>query len=167
MKRSLIIALAVLAVALTLVSCKKTKQSLGFCKVEAEKDELCCDFNITHAWYFFDDKHGGFYDIVFSDEDDLNKAYHGHWAWIDLPKIHSGATHDLSEELSTDNWVFDVGTYSLAFANKLTGSICLKVDEANNHIVFDIDGTDIDGDKIRIKFSGKATRVEKYIGGND
>lgn len=164
MKRIITITMAALALAMMLVSCNKKgdkNTGLGFWLVESNNASLKGSSNLYHAWYYYDDEGSG-YSVLFLPKDDLNHWNDYDYAYVDLAESKVGTEHNLADDLVDGFWSFYSGTKTIHVANKkYTGKVFLSVNREKNNVIFRLDGTSPDGDKVKIDYVGYASPVEE------
>lgn len=164
MKRLITIALAAIALAMILVSCNKDgdkNTGLGFWQVESEDANNAGYSNLYHAWYFYEEGRG--YSILFLPKDDKDNWSSYDYAYVDMPESKVGSEHNLSDDLSDAEavWAFYAGTKTREVGNKkFEGTVFLSVNREKNNVIFRLNGTGSNGDKVKIDYIGYASPVD-------
>ena len=171
MKKLLTFLMAVVAIAMVATSCNKDNKKnggVGLWKVDSTVDSYCGSSELYHAWYYYNEEQDG-YDVWFSPEDNLADLIGANFAYIDIPGKFCGEERDLTNDLSTEDWVFYCGTKTLEIYGNTEftkGKVFLSVNQKNNSIVFRLSGTSSHGgaeSDIKIEYVGNAKRLDHPV----
>lgn len=173
MKRLFTIALAAMALATFLVSCKKDKKSeeegdfvLGYWEVTSEDASLRGRADLCYAWYQYyynEIEEAGIYSILFLPKNDIDNWKNYDYAYLCLPLSMEGKNLNLTDDLNEpfkEDFTFFAGTKTIFIGNQqYIGTMSLNVDRMDDIIIFKLDGISANGDKVKIEFTGLATAM--------